>query len=271
MPANVTVGCEDPDTAPAATGAPYVLEFGIEWPIWPNNGFCELNAGYQDQILRECDGTYKILRTWKPSSTGVWVRAHSNPLIYVQIIKVLDDQAPLVECPEDMTVGTNPNDCHLDFDLPDLIVEDNCSRLATIEAQWVDYNGFGQSLYGSFSSFPGNNLWQPDTMAVLGYANNLPVGDNIVKYIITDDCGNSTVCQFTVTVQDDVPPVASCDETTVVAIGPDDPADCYLPGSNGCDFAGVTWVKASVFNDGSYDECNNVKFTVRIILIVFWG
>ena len=262
LPPSVTVSCEDPTTHPSFTGVPHVFEFGVEWPVWPSNTFCELSATYDDQILRTCDGTYKILRTWTILD---WCLPNnqSNPLYYVQLIKVLDDQGPVAECPENTTVGTNANECHLDFDLPDLIVEDACSRLASIEAQWVDYNGVGQSLFGSFSSFPGNNLWHPDTLAVLGYANNLPVGNNTIKYIITDNCGNSTVCQFIVTVQDDVPPVASCDQTTVVGIGPDDPFDCYLPGSNGCDFAGVTWVKASTFNDGSYDACNNVKFTIR--------
>jgi hypothetical protein len=86
-----------------------------------------------------------------------------------------------------------------------------------------------------------------------------------------DDCGNTTSCSFRLTVRDYVPPVASCDETTTVAIGVDDPFDCYGPaGPNGdpaaltaCAFAGVTWVKATTFNDGSYDQCNNVKFTIR--------
>ena len=73
------------------------------------------------------------------------------------------------------------------------------------------------------------------------------------------------------TVRDYVPPVASCDEYTVVGIGLDDPFDCYGPaGPNGtpaaldaCSFGGVTWVKAKTFDDGSYDNCNNVRFTVR--------
>ncbi|MBL7828061.1 MAG: HYR domain-containing protein, partial [Saprospiraceae bacterium] len=262
LPEDFTVSCEDPNVSPAVTGVPYIFEFGVQWPVWPNSGFCELNAIYQDNVIRLCDGTTKILRTW---TIHDWCQAtgQNNPLIHVQLIKILDDQPPVAECPENMTVGTNPNDCHLDFNLPDFMVEDACSRLASVEAQWTDYNGHSHSTFGSFTSFPGNNLWHPDTLAVLGYANDLPIGDNLIKYIITDDCGNSAVCQFIVTVVDDVPPVASCDQTTVVAMGPDDPFDCYLPSANGCEFAGVTWVKASTFNDGSYDECNNIKFTIR--------
>ncbi|MBK8425653.1 MAG: hypothetical protein IPL27_06540 [Lewinellaceae bacterium] len=42
----------------------------------------------------------------------------------------------------------------------------------------------------------------------------------------------------------------------------DDPTDCYEPADD-CKFAGVTWVPASAFNQGSYDNCNDIAFTVR--------
>lgn len=264
LPANITLSCDDPDTAPSNTGVPHVFEFGKEWPVWPDNGFCELSASFEDQTLHYCDGSYQVVRTWTILD---WCLSSGqfNPIFHVQIIYVEDIQGPIVNCPENVTVGTNPNDCQRDYDMPDLIVEDACSRMASFEAQWDDYNGESHSLFGSFSSFPGNNLWAPDTLAVMGYADNLPVGDNLIKYILTDDCGNTSVCQFIVTVQDDVPPTTVCDETTVVAIGGDDPNDCYLPApsSNFCQFPGVTYVKAKTFDDGSYDECNNLKFTIR--------
>ena len=154
LPANITVSCEDPITVPAVTGVPHIVEFGESWPIWPSSGFCELSAAYQDQVLRTCDGTYKILRTWTILD---WClpTGPTNPIIHVQLIKVLDDQGPLVNCPENMTVGSDPNYCYLDFDMPDIIVEDACSRLATFEAQWYDINGEGHSRFGSFSTFPG--------------------------------------------------------------------------------------------------------------------
>jgi hypothetical protein len=100
-------------------------------------------------------------------------------------------------------------------------------------------------------------------MAILGFANDLPVGDNTVRYIMSDDCGNTSVCDFIVTVIEDVPPTAACDESTVVALNVDDPFDCYLPGTGGCEFAGVTWVRASTFDDGSYDESQRIKFSIR--------
>jgi len=246
FPADVTVDCTDPVTNPSATGVPYVVDFGVQFEIWPNGTFCELNATYNDLVLHICDGTYKILRTW---TVYDWCLPSGplNPLTHIQIIKVEDNQGPELDCPEDMTVGTNPNDCQLDFNLPDVIVTDNCSRLTSIEAQWQDYNGIWQSIYGTFTSFPGNNLWDRDTLAVLGYADNLGIGVTTVKYIIKDDCGNTTVCLFDVTVEDSTPPNVACDQVTKVGLSVD----------------GMAFVNATTFDDGSYDNCSPVNFKAR--------
>ncbi|HLP93885.1 MAG TPA: T9SS type A sorting domain-containing protein [Saprospiraceae bacterium] len=247
FPPNVTVDCSDPVTDPNTTGVPYVQEFGVQFPVWPNGTFCELNATFQDLPLPVCDGTHKILRTW---TIYDWCRPNgpTNPLTYTQIIKVEDSTGPELDCPEDMTVGTNPNDCQLDFDLPDVIVSDNCSRLSSIEAQFMDFNGIMRNIYGTFTTFPGNNPWDRDTLAVLGYANNLGIGVTTVKYIIKDDCGNITECVFDVTVEDSTPPNVSCDQNTKVALNVD----------------GMALVNAETFDDGSYDNCApEVYFKVR--------
>jgi hypothetical protein len=246
FPADVTVDCTDPITNPGATGIPFVTDFGLNWDVWPNGTFCELNATYNDLRLNVCDGTYKILRTW---TIYDWCLPSGpfNPLTHIQIIKVEDSQGPELDCPEDMTVGTNPNDCQLDFNLPDVIVRDNCSRLASIEAQWQDYNGIWQSLFGSFSTFPGNNLWDSDTLAVLGYADNLGIGVTTVRYILKDDCNNITICEFDVTVEDSNPPVVACDQITKVGLSTN----------------GMAFINATTFDDGSYDNCSPVSFKAR--------
>lgn len=249
FPGDITVSCEDGVTSPSATGTPYVLDFGQQFHIYPGTTFCELNATYSDQILPICDGTYKILRTW---TVYDWCLPTSptppltNPVYHIQLIKVNDDTGPEVECPEDLTVGTNPNDCQSDWNLPDVIISDNCSQIASIRAEW-EVNGVGYSLNGTLTTFPGNNLWHPDTLGVLGVAQNLPIGVTEMKYIVTDDCGNSTVCTFDITVEDETPPTAVCDEFTQVS----------LIGN------GMAFVNASTFDDGSYDNCSPVFFKVR--------
>ncbi|MEQ1747622.1 MAG: T9SS type A sorting domain-containing protein, partial [Saprospiraceae bacterium] len=171
----------------------------------------------------------------------------TNPKYYIQLIKVLDDQGPIIQCPEDMTVNTNPQDCESDLDLPDVIIEDACSRIKSIRAEYV-INGVGQVLNGTIQNFSGNNYWHPDTLGVLGYANNLPIGTTVMTYFVRDDCGNESSCQFNITVADETPPTTVCDEFTQVSLGNN----------------GMILVNASTFDDGSYDNCSpKVYFKAR--------
>lgn len=246
FPANITVSCADPLTSPDATGVPYVSDFGQQFPLFPGTTFCELNINYSDQVLPICDGSYKIIRTWTLYDWCLPSGQNSNPVYHVQVIMVSDSEGPSVECPEDITVGTDPNSCDGDPDLPDVIIEDNCSQIASFVAQWTA-NGIAYSLNGSLSDFPGNNKWDPDTLGVMGIAQNFPIGTTTVTYIITDDCGKSTVCVFNVTVEDDSPPTAACDKFTQVSLGNN----------------GAVFVNAVTFDDGSYDNCSPIFFKVR--------
>jgi hypothetical protein len=231
---------------------------------------CNINWAYKDFRIEVCDGTYKIRREWTLVNHCV-----GGVLVHSQILKVEDTQGPAMTCPANLTVSVNPFQCCGNIDLPDLIIKDECSRVNNISAMVTTFDPFtneqtGMFLVGgSLQDFPGNNWWDLDTLAAFGTTTCLPVGAQTVTYAATDDCGNSTTCTFRLTIRDYVPPVASCDQTTTVAIGTDDPFDCYgpagpnSPGLDDCEFGGVTWVKATTFDDGSYDNCNGVKFTIR--------
>ncbi len=278
FPPNITVDCENPSTVPDVTGVPYILDFGIQFPLFPGNTFCELNVTYTDQFLPVCDGTFKILRTWLaydwclPTSQ---VPPNTNPLTFIQVIKVQDDQGPEFECPAALTVSANSDQCCAFVDLPDVLITDNCSQINDIQAMVVTFDLDNPALQtgmyiidGSASNFPGNNLWVPDTMGVFAPSTVcLPLGIHTVTYTVTDDCGNTTTCTFQLTVLDLEPPFPSCDQTTVVSIVADDPNDCYgptgSPNATGCGGGGVTRIPARNFDDGSYDNCNSVRFTVR--------
>jgi len=250
FPADITISCENPDADPSITGSPYINDFGQQWPLYPQNSFCELNVVYSDQILPICDGTHKILRTWTVLDWCLPTTPNppfSNPKYYIQLIKVEDSQGPIVDCPEDMTVNTNPWDCESDLDLPDVLIEDACSRIKSIQANY-SVNGVGQTLNGTIENFSGNNYWHPDTLGVLGYANNLQLGTTVVTYTVHDDCNNQSTCQFNITVADETPPTAVCDEFTQVSLGNN----------------GMILVNASTFDDGSYDNCSpKVYFKAR--------
>ena len=270
-PDDAIVSCTNVNTDPSNTGAPYVEFNGQQWPLSPNVGFCEMSVTYTDAHIPVCDGTYKIERTWRVhdwcSPTSPFPPLY-NPFYYIQIITVMDNQGPVIACPANLKVTTDPFQCCATVDLPDALIEDNCSRVNNIAAMIIPHEFYtGDPLPmvtagGTLSDFPGNNWWDLDTLGKWGYTPCLPLGTHTVIYTAEDDCGNTGTCEFNLTVADLIPPVAACDQSTTVAIGVDDPHDCYTP-EDGCDGAGVTWVKATTFDDGSYDECSQLKFTIR--------
>jgi subtilisin-like proprotein convertase family protein len=234
---------------------------------------CSVNWEWHDFVIPVCDGTVKYRREWTIID---WCTG--TGFIYNQILKVVDEAGPAISCPANLTVSTDPFACCATINMPDVIVEDACSRVNNISGMIQIFDQYtGEqikmvALGGSLTSFPGNNFWDLDTLANFGVPPCLPIGTHTVTYIAEDDCGNTSSCTFRLTVRDYTPPVAACDETTTIAIGIDDPFDCYGPaGPNNtnpdalgaCDFAGVTWVKATTFDDGSYDQCNAVHFTIR--------
>ena len=48
-PDDVTItDCSNPDTDPSNTGTPYVAFGGVDWSLYPNSSFCEVNTAYTD-------------------------------------------------------------------------------------------------------------------------------------------------------------------------------------------------------------------------------
>jgi hypothetical protein len=90
-------------------------------PVIPNGGyagFCEIGLTYSDQRIDICPGTFKILRLWTAVNccgpTG-----QDNPITHYQIIKVVDDEGPIVSaCFPDLVVNANPFTCETDVTLP---------------------------------------------------------------------------------------------------------------------------------------------------------
>jgi hypothetical protein len=258
--------CASAPLSPAQVTPDYLEGLGLQGYPYINGApvGCTLGSTWSDAVVLVCDGTYKIRREWHVID---WCTGGDDE--YIQIIKVIDNVSPTLVCPADMTVSTGPNNCLAVVNLPDIIVADGCSRMASASAMIIGINPVtGDTIgmfpvAGTFSNFPGNNLWNRDTLAVFGSTPGLPVGKHSVWLSITDDCGNISNCDFDLVVLDLNPPVAVCDEHTVVSVGYDDVEDCYLPNADDCTFAGVTWVKAASFDDGSYDNCGNIRFTVR--------
>jgi hypothetical protein len=250
FPADTTLPCTATSTAPNITGVPYLPESGQRVGLLPNTTYCELNAIFADQETQNCDGRRIILRKWtvyswcKPISTDP---VNPNPRHHTQIITVADNTGPQMTCPTDIMVSTGPNACCATVNLPDVLLTDNCSRLAsavaTLNILYPETDSIISTMTfnGMLSDFPGNNLWNTDTLAIFGNSTCLPVGMHRISYTFSDDCGNTSSCSFKLSVRDEVPPVAACDLFTQITLGSDSTA----------------FISAKTLDDGSYDNCSS--------------
>ncbi|NNC84096.1 MAG: HYR domain-containing protein, partial [Flavobacteriales bacterium] len=116
-----------------------------------------------------------------------------NSATCTNTITVLDDELPSFSyCPDDISLPALTNNCLAlaSWTEPTLgDVDDNCGVA---------------SLAGPFSSDP--------TVQILGQSNgnafgNFPIGTTTVSYVVTDLSGNTSTCEFTVTVTDTQAPL----------------------------------------------------------------
>lgn len=230
-----------PDTTAAGTGK-------------PNGIYCgNIQYDFTDDTIQVCKGTYKLLRRWL-------ILDWCNPAFridYIQQIKVVDDRPPIVTCPKNYTVNTNPWNCTGTLILPvpqnltpQTIVDDKTPYVIENCSDWTYSVTHLPSIHpDSCRPVPGVGTTDKIFRMADGryQVNNMPIGCNWIYYTITDGCGNSTVCQFDIEVKDLTPPVAVCHEKTVIGLGS----------------TGRATVPADVFDDHSHDNCNDVTFQVR--------
>ncbi len=203
----------------ALTGVPTL--YGT--PIFPTfTHYCNIAIAYEDLLINDSDCVKKYMRTWTFyedwCSLGVLLTA-------TQVIEIADMEDPILACPADTIVYSDGAQCATDFTFVLPQMSDDCS--SDLELDIAYPNGFLDD-YTSGSVV-------------------LEAGQNIISYTVYDGCQNSSTCEFTVTVVDNTPPVAICDQNTVVSLRSD----------------GTAYAPASVFDDGSYDDCGLKKILVQ--------
>jgi hypothetical protein len=149
---------------------------------------------------------------------------NSNLRDSTQLLLVIDTLAPVITCTDTIRLGTDPTKCTATVILdPSLVnVSDDCSTSPTLT---VDIPGVGTGF--------GPHL-------------NVTPGTYNVFFRATDCSDLTSQCRSVLIVEDDEEPVAICREFTVVSLNS----------------TGRAIVAASVFNEGSYDNCDNVGFLV---------
>ncbi len=197
----------DEDGDPNTTSDQYALD----------DGECAFNVTYSDQVIATCEGSELVLRKWT-----VVDDCSSEILEHTQIIKLFDTTPPTIICPPPQAVSTDNFGCFGNVNLPQADATDDCSSAISITPNWA----FGSG-YGPFG--------------------NIVPGTYTVTYEATDDCGNTSSCTTSVTVEDEIGPTVICDGQTTVALDSD----------------GNAMVHANVVDDGSYDWCCIESFEIK--------
>ena len=223
----VFLGTADDTWVDVNTGRVYNNQFDPEFnyvrPRLTNDDYCgDIAFNYDDQLFDVClPYGFKIRRTWTVLD---WCDPNFE-VSHIQIIKVIDDEAPVITCPTDKTIGTSHTNCFA-FLTPDpVIMSDNCdSNPQVADIKYTDFN----------------DIELPTTQ--------VGPGRYKVKYTISDACGNETACIQLITVVDIVPPVAICDANTNVSLTA---------------VSGWADLCAVVIDDGSYDNCGPIILEIR--------
>ncbi|MFT5747011.1 MAG: hypothetical protein ACI9XO_003228, partial [Paraglaciecola sp.] len=229
-------------TVPTGSGIPTEID-GV---------YCQYGYTSAEQVLSTCGYTastdepvFKIIRTWTVLDwcSGQIITVNAMGEDNVQVIKVIDQVAPVVSG-ANVTISANisgqhPQACTGQGPIALGTAVDNCTGASNLQ-------GFVYSSIALNSAIAQITQIGATNSGLLNPA--LPVGSYFIVWTAEDGCGNfGQSTTYTLTVQDDIAPVAICDEITQVALSSD----------------GLAVVYAGTFDDGSYDNCCLDRIEVR--------
>ena len=211
-------------------------------PAYPEHAECGYAIDWDDSNeIYTCPQSYKVFREWTIYN---WCDGHLELIDLIpQVIKVGDTQAPqIVDSNGDgnrdagdiyFLLGTPSGayDCAANVQVS-FEADDDCSGI--LQAS-VAINGTNPT--DMFVIENGNTFEVPD----------VPVGQ-VFSFVLTlvDECGNTRIYNGSRAIEDEIPPVAICEQFKTVSMG----IDCEVE------------IPATAFDDGSYDNCGQVTFAV---------
>ncbi len=217
------------------------LECSGEWPELSNGhphpdstgypvlGFCNnMDTYYSDVSFQNCGSTFKVLRTW---TVHDWCRSEQTNTI--QTIEIKDSIAPIITCPDDMTIGINSFNC----------------QSSPTNISWNDVEDACGDVHTDFDLYSNGIIMYSEVDLTISNVHlpALDLGQYQAVITSTDDCGNTSSCDFFMMIVDDQVPFMACDEITTVSLGAD----------------GTGRVYAHNLDDGSLDTCGPLSFKVR--------
>lgn len=196
---------------------------------------------YEDIIFPICGASIKVLRQWNVID---WCTGRDT--LAAQIIKIIDDQAPVCASANDFRFNANTDEgkCTGSFVVPAPTVTFECSGWSyTVGYKLRDASG-QPTVNQIFDNV--RKTTRPDGTYFYTIS-NLPADTSWVVYNLIDDCGNTSQCFTEVIVKDKESPSPVCEGFTVIALEENGLAD----------------LKATSLDDGSYDNCGVVKYEIK--------
>ncbi len=251
-PPDTTILCDDPGFDPSDPLTAGVPTFE-GYPVYSEKSFCNIGIEYADRVAHHCPGSYTIYRDWiladLDAPTVVYDSCH-------QIIEVIDTVGPKVEF-HDTAVQLERHE--------DLFGVHPDSLYKTIYFPTLDYtclaHGYFPTPYIIDACSPSDSVvvdlsWDNGHINYLSGTNdgkhlkfdNLSQGKHIVTITARDLCHNITIDTLIAVAKDIKAPFITLDRYPVVTLG---------------DFADVTWVDVSTFDEGTWDNCNLYAILAR--------
>ncbi|MEL6812553.1 MAG: HYR domain-containing protein, partial [Bacteroidota bacterium] len=192
-------------------------------------------------VLIDNDGTDAIIGTFNGLSEGdsVTFGGITGKVSYVggdgnDFVLNLDDTAPTIACPSDLIVSNDLGLCSAVVTFADALALDNCGVATVVQT-------------GGLPS-----------------GSDFPVGVSTIEFTATDINGNTAVCSFTITVEDNEAPVAVCQDITIqldeMGMATITAADVSGVSTDNCGVA-TSSIDINTF-DCSHVGANNVTLTV---------
>jgi hypothetical protein len=183
-------------------------------------------------------------------------------------VTVVDAQPPTVVCPANQVRNTDPGQCYATFTPPQPTITDNCPGITKVT--WV----MTGATTGA-SPLTGIN-YVPSTQ--FGLTGTTGVGVTTITYTVTDASGNTSTCQFNVTVNDASIPVIGTQPATkffcvgtngvfsvIATAGTGNPLTYQWQEWNGSAWVNITGATAASYTIPNVSFADNTR-SFRVIL-----
>jgi hypothetical protein len=214
----------------------------IPLQIGAGGSFCGIGITFSDlPSIITCDRAYKVVRNYTIID---WCNT-DDVRTFQQVVKIGDFSAPEFTAPEGvLEYSTNAgNQCgaYIRLDLPSLSLTDACSDVLSLNANIYLNGDLGSAPLGSYEVLLDNLAAEISGL--------LPVGDHIVRYTYSDECGNFSETDVDISITDGTPPIALCEDGLNVSITRSfSPDPSVAPG--------IAILNPQMIDAGSSDDCS---------------